>query len=140
MAKPEKLQLSDQEWQQRLSREQYQVLRRQGTEPAFCGGYTTSTSHGDGTYQCSGCGLDLFSSQTKFESGTGWPSFFQPIPDHIEEEVDRSHGYTRTEVHCARCNGHLGHVFTDGPRPTGMRYCINAISLHFVPSSAATRG
>jgi peptide-methionine (R)-S-oxide reductase len=140
MAKPDKLQLDDQEWQKRLSREEYQVLRRQGTEPAFCGGYAKSASHGAGTYRCSGCDLDLFSSQTKFESGTGWPSFFQPVPDHVEEEADHSHGTTRTEVHCARCNGHLGHVFNDGPRPSVMRYCINAISLRFVPTGTATAG
>ena len=132
----EKLVLTDQQWKERLTTEQYQVLRRQGTEPAFCGGYSASKTHGAGIYRCAGCGLDLFTSQTKFESGTGWPSFFQPIADHIASEVDLSHGVVRTEVHCARCGGHMGHVFEDGPRPTGKRFCINAVSLTFLPAGA----
>jgi peptide-methionine (R)-S-oxide reductase len=130
----EKLTLSDAEWQKRLTPEQYLVLRRKGTEPAFCGGYTASKSHGIGTYHCSGCGAPLFTSDTKFESGTGWPSFFQPLPERVASSVDTTHGMIRTEVHCARCDGHLGHVFDDGPRPTGKRFCINAVSLDFVPA------
>lgn len=127
------LELSDAEWQRRLTPEQYRVLRRQGTEPAFCGGYSEQKAHGDGTYHCAGCDLPLFESSTKFESGTGWPSFFRPLPGRIGETEDRSHGMRRIEVHCARCGGHMGHVFPDGPKPTGLRYCINAVSLRFVP-------
>jgi peptide-methionine (R)-S-oxide reductase len=127
----EKLVLSDEQWKARLTPEQYQVLRRHGTEPAFCGGYAEAKKHGAGVYACAGCGLELFSSTTKFESGTGWPSFFQPLPGRVEEQPDDAYGMRRTEVHCARCGGHLGHVFEDGPRPTGLRFCINAVSLTF---------
>ena len=130
----EKLELSDDAWRARLTPEQYRVLRRHGTEPAFCGGYAAQKGHGPGTYVCAGCGGELFSSTTKFESGSGWPSFFRPIPGRVEEQVDDAHGMRRTEIHCARCGGHLGHVFDDGPAPTGLRYCINAVSLAFVPS------
>ena len=127
----QKIVLTDAEWKARLSLEAYQVLRRKGTEPAFCGGYTATKHHGPGVYHCAGCNAPLFTNETKFESGTGWPSFFQPIPGRVGEEIDRSHGMIRTEVHCASCGGHLGHLFPDGPQPTGMRYCINAISLIF---------
>jgi peptide-methionine (R)-S-oxide reductase len=133
----QKLILSDDEWRKRLTPEQYLVLRRHGTEPAFCGGYTATKHHGPGTYHCAGCGNPLFTAETKFESGSGWPSFFQPIPGRVEEQTDTSHGMIRTEIHCARCGGHLGHVFDDGPAPTGLRYCINAVSLSFTPATGA---
>jgi peptide-methionine (R)-S-oxide reductase len=130
----DKLVLSDEEWQKRLTPEQYQVLRRHGTERAFCGGYTATKTHGPGTYHCSGCGAPLFTADTKFESGTGWPSFFQPLPGRVDSQVDNAFGMVRTEIHCARCGGHLGHQFDDGPAPTGQRYCINAVSLAFAPA------
>ncbi|MFA5203667.1 MAG: peptide-methionine (R)-S-oxide reductase MsrB [Lentisphaeria bacterium] len=138
MATPasDRLELSDAEWQQRLTPEQYRVLRRQGTEPAFCGGYDATRQHGAGVYCCVGCGAPLFTSRAKFDSGTGWPSFGEPIPGRIASEADSSHGMTRTEVHCARCGGHLGHLFDDGPPPTGQRYCINAVALRFVADGA----
>ena len=133
------LKLTDADWKRRLTPEQYSVLRRKGTEPAFCGGYTATKHHGEGTYHCAGCGVALFTSETKFDSGSGWPSFFQPIPGRIAEERDNSHGMERIEVHCARCGGHMGHLFDDGPRPTGMRYCINAVSLTFVAKAPAEK-
>ena len=121
---------SDAEWKKTLSPEQYEVLRRKGTERAFSGKYYDSK--GRGVYRCAGCGNPLFDSETKFDSGTGWPSYYQPISeDSVGTEEDRSHGMIRTEVFCARCGGHLGHVFPDGPEPTGQRYCINSISLDF---------
>lgn len=126
------LTLSDEEWQKRLTPEQYRVLRRKGTEPAFCGGYDDTKHHGDGTYHCAGCDAPLFLSRTKFDSGSGWPSFWDPIKDRVASEADLSHGMRRAEIHCARCGGHLGHVFDDGPAPTRQRYCINAVSLRFV--------
>jgi peptide methionine sulfoxide reductase msrA/msrB len=132
----EKLTLSDAEWKARLTPEQYKVLRRHDTEPAFCGTYVAQKKHGEGTYTCAGCGAPLFTSDTKFESGTGWPSFFQPLPGRVGETSDTSHGMQRTEVHCARCDGHLGHSFNDGPPPTGMRFCINAVTLAFQPKPA----
>jgi peptide-methionine (R)-S-oxide reductase len=126
----EKLKKSDAEWQQELTPEQYEVLRHKGTERAFTGAYWDEKS--DGVYRCAGCGQELFSSDTKFDSGTGWPSFWAPIdPTHVGTTVDRSFFQTRTEVHCARCGGHLGHVFPDGPPPTGQRYCMNGVSLKF---------
>ena len=131
----ERLELSDEEWKNRLTDQQYKVLRRHGTEPAFCSNYIASTKHGDGLYRCSGCDAPLFLSNTKFDSGTGWPSFFQPLDGRVGSTVDTAYGMVRTEVHCARCDGHLGHVFEDGPKPTGKRFCINAVSLRFVPAT-----
>lgn len=131
----ERLSLSDAEWKQRLTPEQYRVLRQHGTERAFTGAYCEKPK-GEGVYQCGGCGIDLFVVGTKFESGTGWPSFYEPIhTNNIGTTVDRSLGMIRTEVHCARCGGHLGHVFDDGPPPSNLRYCINSASLKFVPKS-----
>ena len=128
----EKVVKTDEEWKKILTPEQFHVLRKQGTERAFTGEY--HDNHRKGTYVCAACGLPLFSSATKYDSGTGWPSFWQPInPKHVGTEEDRSLFSVRTEVHCARCGGHLGHVFTDGPRPTGLRYCMNSASFKFVP-------
>ena len=121
---------SKDEWKKKLTKEQYKVLREKGTEPAFTGKYWNQ--HEKGVYKCAGCGTPLFSSDTKFESGSGWPSFYEPIDEaKVQEEKDTSHGMVRTEVLCKNCGGHLGHVFNDGPKPTGCRYCINSISLDF---------
>jgi peptide-methionine (R)-S-oxide reductase len=123
---------SDAEWKKILSPEQYEVLRRKGTERAFTGKYYNSKE--TGVYRCAGCGNPLFDSETKFDSGSGWPSYYQAVSeDAVDTVEDQSYGMTRTEVLCARCGGHLGHVFPDGPEPTGRRYCINSISLDFEP-------
>jgi peptide-methionine (R)-S-oxide reductase len=123
---------SEQDWREALSAEQYQVCREKGTERAFTGAYWATKT--PGIYRCVACGEPLFSSQTKFDSGTGWPSFWQPLSEQaVETETDSNYGMVRTEVHCRRCGSHLGHVFPDGPRPTGLRYCINSVSLALEP-------
>src|SRR5918995_1293237 len=130
-----KVQKSDAEWRAELTPEQYEVLREQGTERAFTGTYWDEKA--DGTYRCAGCGQELFTSDTKFDSGTGWPSFFAPLENAVGTTTDTAYGMQRTEVHCGRCNGHLGHVFEDGPRPTGLRYCMNGVALKFMPAADA---
>jgi peptide-methionine (R)-S-oxide reductase len=124
--------LSDSEWRKRLGPERYRILREAGTERPYSS--PLNKEHRRGTFACAGCGLPLFSSTTKFDSGTGWPSFFRPLPNAIATRADHSLLMERTEVLCRRCGGHLGHVFDDGPRPTGLRYCMNGLALKFVPA------
>jgi peptide-methionine (R)-S-oxide reductase len=124
---------SDAEWKASLTPEQFHVLREHGTERA--GTSPLNREKRDGTFRCAGCGEPLFASDTKYDSGSGWPSFYEPMDGAVGESVDRSHLMTRTEVHCEKCGGHLGHVFEDGPRPTGLRYCINGAALNFDPKA-----
>jgi len=132
----QKITRTEGEWRRLLSPEQYRILREHGTEPAFTGAYWNHKE--PGIYRCAGCGLPLFSSEAKYDSGTGWPSFYAPIdPAHVETSDDYSLGMHRIEVHCAACGGHLGHVFPDGPPPTGLRYCINSAALVFEPTDQA---
>lgn len=132
----DKLTLSEEEWRDRLSPEQYHVLREAGTERAFTGKYNGNKA--DGVYYCAGCGAELFDAEEKYDSGSGWPSFTAPVDiDAVEEIRDMSHGMIRTEVRCAKCEGHLGHVFPDGPGVNGLRYCMNSASLDFKPRDAA---
>ena len=130
----EKIVKTEEEWRKQLSPEQFYVTRKAGTEPAFTGKYWKTKE--DGTYVCSCCGAPLFSSDTKFDSGTGWPSFWEPATDRaVTTHVDRAYGMARTEVRCARCDAHLGHVFEDGPDPSGLRYCMNSASLELKPEA-----
>ena len=132
---PFEIAYSEEEWRRRLTSEQYYVLREHGTERA--GSSPLDQEKRAGTFVCAGCELPLFSSETKFDSGTGWPSFYAPLDNAIGTSEDRSLFFTRTEVHCRRCGGHLGHVFEDGPPPTGLRYCMNGVALNFVPADAS---
>jgi peptide-methionine (R)-S-oxide reductase len=136
LAEAEKLEVTktDAEWRRLLTPAQYQVLRHEDTEPAFSS--PLLSEHRKGVFACAGCELPLFKSETKFESGTGWPSFFRPIEGAVGTKADWSFGMKRTEVHCGRCGGHLGHVFSDGPPPTGLRYCMNGVALKFLPEES----
>ncbi len=134
-----KLKMTDEEWRSRLTPQQYRVLRQAGTEPAFSNEYWNN--HENGNYTCAGCGTILFTSDTKYDSGSGWPSFWDAVDaSKIELLEDHSHGMVRVEAKCAVCGGHLGHLFDDGPNPTGMRYCINSLSLQFEPNASKQEG
>ena len=130
----EKVAMSNDEWKKKLTPEQYNVLREEGTERPFTS--ALNDEHGQGVFACVACGLDLFPSSFKFDSGTGWPSFFDSVPGHLETRTDYKLIAPRTEYHCARCGGHHGHVFNDGPKPTGLRYCNNGVALKFIPKTA----
>jgi len=127
----EKIKLTDAEWRKKLTPQQYSILRKGGTEVAYSS--PLNDEHRKGTYVCAGCGLELFTSEMKFDSGSGWPSFFDVIKGHVETKKDWSHLFPRTEYHCTRCGGHQGHIFKDGPKPTGLRYCNNGLALKFIP-------
>lgn len=133
-AATDKIEHTDAEWQKLLTADQYQVLRHEGTERPFTSALLEE--HREGTFSCAGCDLPLFSSKTKFDSGTGWPSFWEPLKDAVSQKEDGSFGMMRTAVECARCDGHLGHVFEDGPPPTGLRYCMNGVALKFAAAAA----
>lgn len=136
---PEKIEKTDKEWRQNLTPEQYRILRKKGTEVAFTGQYWNTKE--EGVYRCAGCGTPVFHSVAKYKSGSGWPSFYMPVDEaNVETEEDDSFLMRRTEVHCAVCGGHLGHVFEDGPQPTGLRYCINSASLDFDPEASPGDG
>jgi peptide-methionine (R)-S-oxide reductase len=126
------IELTDEQWKAKLSPSAYAVLRHEGTETPFTS--PLNDEHRKGTFSCAGCALALFSSETKFDSHTGWPSFWQPLPGAVNQRVDKTLGMTRDEVHCRRCGGHLGHVFDDGPKPTGLRYCMNGVAMAFTPA------
>jgi peptide-methionine (R)-S-oxide reductase len=129
---------TDEEWRRSLTPDQYQVLRKHGTERPFSS--PLDREKRPGTFLCAACDLPLFSSKAKFDSGTGWPSFFEPLPNAVGTSVDKSLFVTRTEIHCRRCGGHLGHVFDDGPKPTGLRYCMNGVAMRFEPAGAEGAG
>jgi len=126
------VEMTDAQWRAKLTPQAYAVLRHEGTETPFTS--PLNDEHRKGTFTCAGCALALFASDTKFDSGTGWPSFWQPLPNAVNQRVDNSLGMSRDEVHCRRCGGHLGHVFDDGPRPTGLRYCMNGVAMAFTPA------